>query len=342
MNYFANHRFYDFRFLAGSTSALPRITDSTDKGSTQDALKSDNFTKDWSIQDWSTQVSTDAPVALYNSPQNVYLTQTNNTDLGEDNADANTYLTLRTQRQPDFQSTAEVENTQNNLQYGTFRFRARVRGSSGACAGMFTFLNDQNEADIEILTRDSNGTIHYTNQPSVKKGNEVPGASIQVDNLASWTDWHTHRVDWLPGITRSYIDGKLVAQNKVNVPKKPSFIDVNMWSDGGVWTQAMAVGGEAELQIAWIQASFNTSGKIKRSLFHKKKRAVDEYNDNFFEEQPLSKRAAAKCSSICTIDDTQYSGTPEVTYTAGVSTNIAHMYYIIIGLAIPVALFFVC
>jgi hypothetical protein len=338
MSYFANHRFYDFRFLANGSSdyrsAPAIISDSSNKGNTQDVLKGPSFTNDWSIQNWASTPSTENPVPLFNSPQNVYITQTNSSDLAEDNTAASTYLTLRTQRQSAFQSTSEVENTQNNLQYGSFRFRARVRGDAGACAGMFTFLNDKNEADIEILTKDSNGTYHYTNQPSVRKGDEIPGASIQKDNLPSWTEWRTHRLDWLPGITRSYIDGQLVAENKINVPKKPSFIDINMWSDGGVWTGNMTPGGEAQLQIQWIQASFNTTGSIK-------KRAIGKFNKiewSDFELNSFSKRSSNRCSTVCTIDKTQYSGQPEITFTADVSKNIGHMPHIIIGFLFSFAL----
>jgi hypothetical protein len=323
--YFTNHRFYDFRFFAKSSTdfrtAPANITDKTNVGVTQSALLADSFTKDWSIQDWSLKATTNSPIARYNSLQNIYITQTSYTDVDPTNVDATTYLTLRTQRQPGFQSIAEMENTQRNLMYGTFRFRARVRGDAGACAGMFIFFSDNNEADIEILTREATSTEHYTNQPSLLNGDEIPGASIEVDNLPSWTEWRTHRIDWLPGITRSYIDGKLVAINKVNVPKQASFLDLNLWSDGGVWTGAMAQGGGAEFQVQWIEASFNTSAtstKMKRGS--EADDADIEINESILENNLLDKRAAQSCSTVCTIDGLKLVGQPEV--LAQVSINM--------------------
>ena len=52
-----------------------------------------------------------------------------------------------------------MDTTAQNYQYVSARFLARVIGSPGACAGMFTYLANADlqkvqEADIEILTSD--------------------------------------------------------------------------------------------------------------------------------------------------------------------------------------------
>ena len=69
-------------------------------------------------------------------------------------SDYDTYLVLRTVRLEDFQSSAEVENEQKNLMHASLRVKARVLGDKGAVAGFFTFYNDNNESDVEILTDD--------------------------------------------------------------------------------------------------------------------------------------------------------------------------------------------
>ena len=51
--------------------------------------------------------------------------------------------------------------------HASIRIRARVAGSPGACAGIFTYLDDEQESDIEILTRDDRSTMRATNQPGV-------------------------------------------------------------------------------------------------------------------------------------------------------------------------------
>lgn len=91
--------------------------------------------------------------------------QTNASDTGNDNIDFPTYLTLRTVRLDDFQSAAEVENEQKNLKHASMRMRARVVGDEGAVAGFFTFFDDDNESDIEILTDDPDAVIRYVAAP---------------------------------------------------------------------------------------------------------------------------------------------------------------------------------
>lgn len=43
--------------------------------------------------------------------------------------------------------------------YASVRLRARVFGDAGACAGMFTVYDDDNESDIEILTTEPDDKI---------------------------------------------------------------------------------------------------------------------------------------------------------------------------------------
>lgn len=81
-------------------------------------------------------------------------------------SDYDTYLALRTVRLEDFQSSAEVENEQKNLMHASLRVKARVVGDKGAVAGFFTFYDDNNESDIEILTDDPVNMIRCVLHPS--------------------------------------------------------------------------------------------------------------------------------------------------------------------------------
>jgi beta-glucanase (GH16 family) len=265
--------------------------------------------------------------------------QSNSSDLNSADAAASTYLTLRTNRQPDFQSAAEIENEQKNLYHASIRFLARVTGDPGAVVGLFTYADEKDEADIEILTADPSTTYRFTNQPSVDKhGNVIERASVTGTNLPAWTDWHVHRIDWVKGVCRWFLDGQEVAVNTYSVPKKPSGIILNVWSDGGVWSGNMSVGGKAEMHLQWIQVAFNTSGDRdgpsgKRGSKMKTKRNDDslgrgsnrmwhgQETDGYAIQglEHLVKRAGTgkrRCANVCVIDGVAKEGFPEMVYAA--------------------------
>lgn len=134
---------------------------------------------------------------------------------------------------------------QKNLFYASLRIRARVHGAPGAVAGLFVFQNNQNESDIEILTRDLPSEIRYSNQPVVdSSGNEIVGASTSVNlNTGAkldgsedpdvlrrstpnvrWDQWHTHRLDWVHGRNSWFVDGKHYLDKAYGVPSVPSYL----------------------------------------------------------------------------------------------------------------------
>ncbi|GME23018.1 Concanavalin A-like lectin/glucanase [Neofusicoccum parvum] len=342
--YFAYHRFWDFRALAtqaGQYSEVPDpVTDDEDQGfetvSSVDAsyLNGTTWNKDWGIQNWGKEATDDFPVRMQNSPSNVYISQTNASDTGNDDIEFPTYLTLRTVRLDDFQSAAEVENEQKNLMHASMRMRARVVGDEGAVAGFFTFFDDDNESDIEILTDDPDAVIRYTNQPSVKDGDEVAQSSLKVAQLPSWRDWQDHRIDWLPHRSNWYLNGALRATNTYSVPRKPSGLVVNMWSDGGEWSGNMSVGGSAELQIQWIELVFNTSGpvegpstggdsgKVRRSGVAGEMPAlggdVGSWLVGAMGEAGgrLVKRKSKRCDVVCRVDGVEKVGFPEIAHVS--------------------------
>lgn len=219
------------------------------------------------------------------------------------------YITLRTVRLPDFQSTSEVESSQKNILYASLRFHARVVGSPGATAGMFTFFDDHNESDIEVLTHDPSTNVRYSNQPDVgRDGNTIPDASqdVTLPNGFQWTDWNDHRLDWTPGQSAWYINDIIIANSTYNVPTKPSDLILNMWSDGGVWSGSMKVDGKAYLQIQWIEMVFNTSGPVTGPpSTTTPKRWLGPIS------KPLEKRKGDGCKNLCTVDGVKTVGFPE-------------------------------
>ena len=72
----------------------------------------------------------------------------------------NGYMSLVTTHTGDTQSSAEID-TAKNIMYGSFRVTAQVLSPAGAVAGIFTYADDSNEADIEMLTDESTHTIQF-------------------------------------------------------------------------------------------------------------------------------------------------------------------------------------
>ncbi|KAF1956204.1 concanavalin A-like lectin/glucanase [Byssothecium circinans] len=308
-SYFQYYRFFDFRNLADQSgqyvTAPPLVNNSQGSGNepvwNADILNSSAWSTDWEIQNWSKDATKDFPTRMVYSPANVFLQQNNDTNNGF------TFLTLRTTRLQDFQSAAEIENKQKNLMHVSMRMVARVTGSKGAVAGFFTFFDDDNESDIEILTNDATDTIRYTNQPAVdKEGNEVSTASIASKKLAPWDNWQTHRIDWLEHNSYWYLNNKQVAANAYSVPRKPSGLIINMWSDGGTWSGNMSVADSAEFQIQYIEMTFNTSGPV----------AGPKKEDKRGDVGMFQKRKYKGCKVVCKIDDVQTLGTPEVVHVS--------------------------
>lgn len=293
--YFQYYRFYDFRNLAGGLETAPPLINSSQNTSLvptwqPSIFSSDDFLFDWGIQNWSKDATEDFPIPMSNSFGNIYLGE-------EDNS---TFLTLRSSRLDDHMTAGEIENQQKNLKHVSMRMYGRVVGDPGAVAGFFTFYDDNNESDIEILTRDPKDEIRYTNQPSVdKSGNEVAAASTGPTNLPPWDEWQTHRIDWLPKNSYWYLNDQQVAANTYSVPRKPSFLVLNMWGDGGEWSGNMTIGDHAEFQIQWIEMTFNTSGPY--TGLKQDKRSIG-----------VEKRGRKICGNVCKIDDVRELGTPEI------------------------------
>ncbi|KAA8914609.1 concanavalin A-like lectin/glucanase domain-containing protein [Sphaerosporella brunnea] len=313
---FNTYRVHDFRRLPvpASIPALPSqlpptVTDSTSHSSIpigtrqQGFLTSKEWASSWDIQTWGKGVSNETKYKMWNSLSSVYIDYENTTTTTT-TGKVRTRLVLKTRRFEGFQISAEVENLQKNLLHASTRIRARVLGDSGAVAGLFYYRNDNNESDIEILTRDEASAIWYSNQPVLDSaGNQIPNASTRADlitnNLTdgtqltskrspefSWSDWHTHRIDWTAGKSSWFVDGNHVLDKTYGVPTATAYLVLNMWSDGGVWSGVMDVGKEARLEIEWIEMAFNTS---------------DEEGMGKREREPG--QGGDGCRKLCVVDD---------------------------------------
>jgi hypothetical protein len=207
-----------------------------------------------------------------------------------------THLTMRTVRHADFQSAAEFESLSTGYQFLSVRMLARTIGSSGAVTAMFTYrppptphnISLVQEADLEIRTQDPPVYVQYTNQPSWNDTSDIPDATrnVTLPGGKRWSDWAVYRMDWTPGSTTWYVNGHLVSEIRFQAPRDPAQVMFNTWSDGGSWSGHMPVGGEAYMQIKWIDMVFNNT------------------------DPGLGPGRQGGCRNVCSIDETTKLGTP--------------------------------
>jgi beta-glucanase (GH16 family) len=180
------------------------------------------------------------------------------------------YLSLSTVRVNDeTQDSGEITFKEFNASYASVRVYGRVRGAAGAIAGIFTYLNDTQESDIEMLTRAPAQYIQYSNQPTTlgePSWEAIPGATVNVSlpHAKLYTDWHVHRLDWTPGRSVFFLDGEQTNTTTLHVPiaHPPSGLYINIWSANSTWSGSMEVGKNATFDILWIELLFNTSQPV--------------------------------------------------------------------------------
>ncbi|KAI1363683.1 glycoside hydrolase family 16 protein [Xylaria arbuscula] len=312
-SYFTTHDFFDFRALAQYANVPDPIADpydSSDADETSNYFLHKDWTDVWGIQRWNNSDSVDSgdvPVLLVNSPNNIYIEE--NTD---ENPSSETFLTMRTRRYKGYQSAAEFESISKAYHFLSVRMYARTLGAPGAVTAMFTYRDDGDgsdlttvqESDLEIRTMDPKDKVQYTNQPSyTAAGYDVPQSTRNATTpvQADWTQWSIHRMDWTPKDTTWYIDGRKVASIAFQVPRDPSQVIFNSWSDGGEWSGNMSVWGEAYLQIQWIDMVYNSTGDEKTT--DKRDNGATGFLWN-------AKRDEEGCQNVCSIDETPTTGTP--------------------------------
>ncbi|PNY23861.1 Uncharacterized protein TCAP_06201 [Tolypocladium capitatum] len=321
--YFTKHMFFDFRSLSQYAGVPNIITDENRTSMAQpssDYFSSQKWTDVWELQSWSNNngdgqgLSGDATVLMVNSANNVYIEKN-----GDGNAaTSDTFMTMRTMRLPTFQTAAEFQAHDSNYQFLSLRILARTVGDTGAVSAVFTYRNaeelaDIQEADIEILTRGPRDKVQYTNQPSYTEhggqGNNPRAArNATMPRGLEWMNWAVHRMDWTPKCSVWYVDGEEVASIDFQVPRDASGININSWSDGGNWSGNMSVGGEAKLQIQWIEMVYNTTDKNVQSQ-DGNIGEDDGDSDHLGPRGRLARRDGNRnCRAVCSIDETTETG----------------------------------
>lgn len=273
-DYYTHYRFFDYRNIDNVPPTPDLVSADADRmGLTTPSqggfVNDTTFRQFWTTETFAYPKSDDNQYEAQSSLANVFI-QDQESYEGESKEDVaediTSWLTLRTSRPAEKFATMSQLTSNDVYLYGTMRFAGRVVGPTGACAGFFSYAledGDNNEADIEILTKDGDYAlgkeVHYTNQPSDVDG-EDSGTSLNATLASPFSEWQTHRFDWRESATEFYGDaGQHKLQIARQVPKGNSQLTLNMWSTGNDWTDSLAVDEAAEFQILWIEWAYNTS-----------------------------------------------------------------------------------
>lgn len=144
-----------------------------------------------------------------------------------------TALTMLSSRQnATKQQSTGIDFNEDSILHLSLRLRARVTGARGACAAFFTYANDTQEADIELLTRDEDHIVGFNTQPSIDiHGNYINATHFNetLPNGLTREEWITYRMDWVEGQVVWYIDNVYKGNTTTNVPVVPSHLYITMW-----------------------------------------------------------------------------------------------------------------
>ncbi|PYH49567.1 glycoside hydrolase family 16 protein, partial [Aspergillus saccharolyticus JOP 1030-1] len=282
------------------TTLLTPDADTDNLYTTMNLFSQTPFSKDWRVQTWGRAADPLlAPIPMTNSESNVFMhtprsSSSSSSSSQDKNQQPNSFLVLRTTRFINHATTAEIESQFGLIDHCSLRLHMPPSPAppssppsslpstppphpgkgkpnkvpSGTCAGVFTYRSSTCESDIEILTSDDPHTIHYANQPDYDPINDriIPGASAVVNLTRPWTEWTTHRLDWLTDQSRWYADNVLQTAKRYRVPDQPSIIVINLWSNGGAWTGDLRVGESVYLGIEWMELVYNLSSSSSSSI----------------------------------------------------------------------------
>lgn len=144
-----------------------------------------------------------------------------------------------------FSGSEAITNQSFNLNNGGVAFEGKFRFEStqgGMITGFFTFQdfpegdarNPHDEIDYEILTSQLDKIS--TNVFIAAENSANYPISIPMTGLG---DWHTYRMEWLPGMVRWFVDGTLIRTETEHVPVQPQQLHMNLWGVPTNWKESL-------------------------------------------------------------------------------------------------------
>ncbi|KAH0168103.1 concanavalin A-like lectin/glucanase, partial [Aureobasidium melanogenum] len=199
-------------------------------------------------------------------------------------------------------SVAQLETEYSDILYASVRTVAKISNVPGTTNAFIFYANDTQEVDFAFLTSDISKAWLTNEQTSY--GSPYTTYSVAAPADAN-TAWHEYRLDWLPGVSKFYIDGVLVQTITDNVPTTPGSWIWNNWSNGNAWAQGPPL-ADSVLKIRSIDAYFNRTS------------VADTINSN-----PLFCPAVAASSSSSSVAPSSSSSSSSVAPSSSASSSVA-------------------
>ncbi|OJD17638.1 hypothetical protein AJ78_02288 [Emergomyces pasteurianus Ep9510] len=218
-----------------------------------------DFTKDWEVQNWGVPPrSWVKPLAIDNMEENVFLREGNLIlrQQGYSKEDALTKSKVR---------VASIASQRDDIIHGSFRVELKMENAKGgSCGAFFWYRDDENEIDIEILSREFKTDwfpVHYTTHPALDEHGQVISNATKVIPLRDddiLNSFQRHRFDWTRDELRFYQNSTQVHSNALRIPYAPGHAYLNVWADGGPWSGAPST-TDVFLTVKLIAIYHNTS-----------------------------------------------------------------------------------
>ncbi|KAK3333468.1 concanavalin A-like lectin/glucanase domain-containing protein [Cercophora scortea] len=184
-------------------------------------------------------------------------------------------LSVRSQLVDGMVSGAEVDSTRLDLSYGTFRALMKMSSIPGTCAAFFWYLNDTQEIDIELLSREFDAANASYPVNLVLQSREAAESGFNAAQTGTFVkaylpfdptkDFHEYRIDYVPGQVFFYADGALLAgMNGSAVPTSAGHLILQHWSNGNALWSGGPPDRDAVLTVGYVKAYFNSSTARRR------------------------------------------------------------------------------
>jgi hypothetical protein len=185
-----------------------------------------NFTSHIAVSSWKTLPSTLKATDRNGGPYGVHWMPSL---VGVDATDGSLTLTVPGGQQSCTEAnpcgSAQITTAANDVMYGSMRTVAKTPNVWGTVSAFFMYSDDNNESDIEVQTGDPTHA-HFTNQDWYGS-NGLTNAIVVANTSAAY---HEYRVDWVPGRTDYYVDGKLLQSYTKFVPRTAGAWMWNSWT----------------------------------------------------------------------------------------------------------------
>ncbi|KAJ5726594.1 uncharacterized protein N7483_007951 [Penicillium malachiteum] len=177
----------------------------------------------------------------------------------------------------------QVKTVRDDIQYGSFRTSMKLTPVNGTCSAFFSYYNDTQEIDMELLSRQYgqytlNSTTPFSplnlvfhSIQSIIDGYQLPNTStygrpVLAVDLTS--DYHEYRFDWTPDRVSFYFDGNWLWDLITDVPSWNTAVLFSHWSNGASgWTQGPPE-EDAIMTISYFKAYFNSSDSQRTSDYN--------------------------------------------------------------------------